>query len=52
MLAEALRGREASAPSTDKPASFRAPVDFDFISFHLHEGCLSNYHLMIMLPPS
>lgn len=51
MLAELWKGK-TSAPSTDEPASFRAPADFDFISFHLHEGCLSNYHLMIMLPLS
>lgn len=51
MLAGLSEGK-TSAPSTDEPASFRAPADFDFISFHLHEGCLSNYHRTIMMPQS
>lgn len=50
LLAGHRAGGGASAPSADKPASVRVSEDFDVISFHLHEGCSSNYGLMIMLP--
>lgn len=52
MLAlSSYRGKHQHPLLTKQPAS-EPQRTFDFISFHLHEGCLSYYQLMMMQPLS